>query len=205
MSIIELYIDHSTTHNPPNVLTLEKFRGPDKYHCASPDNCWCFRTSYSGARTADAFLAFLKKKLAEDKGFGRVEELDVLAKKAANLDALHGVMQEMEAAVGKLVGDEAENGRLYLTVLKKALEKVILRIVIYIGNNSGSVSKVFVAYPEGFLTTRVSYTWCCGSWLHFVAAESVYSTWPHPMVSIFESELADVNGTGEHPIFPKGA
>lgn len=35
--------------------------------------------SYSGGRTADAFMSFIKGKLAEDKGFARVPALDRLA------------------------------------------------------------------------------------------------------------------------------
>ena len=39
----------------------------------------CAARSYSGARTADAFLEFLEAKLEEDRGFARVESLDKLA------------------------------------------------------------------------------------------------------------------------------
>ncbi len=39
----------------------------------------CAARSYSGARTADAFLEFLDAKLEEDRGFARVESLDKLA------------------------------------------------------------------------------------------------------------------------------
>lgn len=39
----------------------------------------CAACSYSGARTADAFLEFLDAKLEEDRGFARVESLDKLA------------------------------------------------------------------------------------------------------------------------------
>ena len=35
--------------------------------------------SYSGGRTADAFMSFIEGKLAEDKGFARVPALDRLA------------------------------------------------------------------------------------------------------------------------------
>lgn len=35
--------------------------------------------SYSSGRTADAFMSFIKDKLAEDKGFARVPALDRLA------------------------------------------------------------------------------------------------------------------------------
>lgn len=52
-----------------------------------------------------------------------MEDLDILAKKAVSADALEAVYQEMEAAVGKLEGDEAEYGRVYLKILKKASEK----------------------------------------------------------------------------------
>ena len=69
-------------------------------------------------------MEFLKKKLAEDENFARVEELDILAQKAVSPDTLEAVYKEMEAAVGKLGEDEAEYGQVYLTVLKKASEKV---------------------------------------------------------------------------------
>lgn len=41
---------------------------------------------YEGARTSDKFLEFLKKKLEEDKGFARVEELDALVKDFVGAD-----------------------------------------------------------------------------------------------------------------------
>jgi hypothetical protein len=41
---------------------------------------------YEGARTSDKFLEFLKKKLEEDKGFARVEELDTLVKDFVGAD-----------------------------------------------------------------------------------------------------------------------
>lgn len=41
---------------------------------------------YNGARTSDQFLDFLKKKLEEDKGFARVEELDKLVKDFVGAD-----------------------------------------------------------------------------------------------------------------------
>jgi hypothetical protein len=49
--------------------------------CCAVPSC-----SYNGARTSDQFLDFLKKKLEEDKGFARVEELDKLVKDFVGAD-----------------------------------------------------------------------------------------------------------------------
>lgn len=47
---------------------------------------------YDGARTSDKFLEFLKKKLEEDKGFARVEELDKLVKDFVGADKKVGAL-----------------------------------------------------------------------------------------------------------------
>ncbi|PNW88536.1 hypothetical protein CHLRE_01g033550v5 [Chlamydomonas reinhardtii] len=80
---------------------------------------------YNQARTASAFLDFLKEKLAADKGFARVEALDALAKKFvdAAADAKAKVVEEAEAALAKLEGEAKDNGALYVTFMKKAVEK----------------------------------------------------------------------------------
>ncbi|KAG2444788.1 hypothetical protein HXX76_001531 [Chlamydomonas incerta] len=80
---------------------------------------------YNQARTATAFLDYLKEKLAADTGFARVEALDGLAKKfvEAAADAKAKVVAETEAAVAKLEGEAKANGALYVTFMKKAVEK----------------------------------------------------------------------------------
>eukprot|EP00775_Hariotina_reticulata_P006246 gene6246-6482_t len=80
---------------------------------------------YESARSADKFLEFLKQKLEEDKGFARVAELDKLAQKfvAAEKKGKDAVAKEVEAAVGKLKDEAKENGKVYASVIKKALEK----------------------------------------------------------------------------------
>jgi predicted esterase YcpF (UPF0227 family) len=48
--------------------------------CAACAVCLPCARRYAGQRNTDEFLTFLKKKLEEDKGFARVEELDKLVK-----------------------------------------------------------------------------------------------------------------------------
>lgn len=78
---------------------------------------------YRGARTADAFLAFIKEKLEADKGFGRVEDLDPIAAKAAEGADLKALLKEMEAAAKKVDAEAADNAQLYVKALQKAVEK----------------------------------------------------------------------------------
>ena len=60
------------------------------------------------------------------QGFARVEALDALAKKFvdAAADAKAKVVEEAEAALAKLEGEAKDNGALYVTFMKKAVEKV---------------------------------------------------------------------------------
>ncbi|KAG2448646.1 hypothetical protein HYH02_006533 [Chlamydomonas schloesseri] len=80
---------------------------------------------YNQARTATAFLEFLKEKMAADKGFARVEALDALAKEfvSAADDAKAKVIADTEAAVAELEGEAKDNGALYVSIMKKAVEK----------------------------------------------------------------------------------
>jgi len=80
---------------------------------------------YDQARTSDAFLTFLKKKLEEDNTFARVEELDEIVKTAAagKKSDLAGLVTKAEAAVKKLKGDDKDNGALYVKFLQKAQDK----------------------------------------------------------------------------------
>jgi protein disulfide-isomerase A6 len=81
--------------------------------------------AYNGARTSDQFLDFLKKKLEEDKGFARVEELDTLVKDFVGADkkAKGKTIKAVEKAVGSLKDDAKKTGELYVKAMKKALEK----------------------------------------------------------------------------------
>jgi len=81
--------------------------------------------AYNGARTSDQFLDFLKKKLEEDKGFARVEEVDKLVKDfvGGSKAAKEKVIKEVEKAVKGLKDDSKKHGELYIKYLKKALEK----------------------------------------------------------------------------------
>lgn len=83
---------------------------------------------YEGSRTSDKFLEFIQTKLDEDKGFARVEELDKIAAKfvAAGADK-SSVLKEAEKAAGKVAKDVRDNAKLYVTVMKKAVEKVSCR------------------------------------------------------------------------------
>eukprot|EP00803_Ostreobium_quekettii_P003350 evm.model.scf_260.2 EVM.evm.TU.scf_260.2 scf_260:6126-8161(+) len=79
--------------------------------------------SYDGPRSADAFLEFLKKKIAEDKGFARVEQLDSLVGKCTTSDDLETMHKELEAGVAKLDGSDKENGKIYVNLIQKAIAK----------------------------------------------------------------------------------
>ncbi|KXZ44226.1 hypothetical protein GPECTOR_71g587 [Gonium pectorale] len=79
---------------------------------------------YNQARTATAFLDFLKEKLNADKGFARVEALDSFAKKFASAEDKAAVLAETKAALEAVEGDEAKaNGALYIKFMEKAAEK----------------------------------------------------------------------------------
>lgn len=84
---------------------------------------------YEGARTSDKFLEFIKAKLDEDKGFARVEALDKLAQKfTADGADIKAVLKEAEKAAGKVEKDVADNAKLYITIMKKAVEKVSMML-----------------------------------------------------------------------------
>lgn len=107
--------------------------------------------AYDGGRTSDAFLTYLKAKVDADKGFARVEALDELAAKAgkAAKDKLKAAVAEIEAAAGKLEGDEKANGELYVKLAKKALDKGVewfkteqARLERMIGSGSVAAAKL---------------------------------------------------------------
>ena len=82
---------------------------------------WC---SYQGARKADDFLSFIDAKLAEDKGFARIESLDEFASKFSTGDVTSLVKDLTAKAFG--LTDEAEKaaGEIYVKYGKKIVEKV---------------------------------------------------------------------------------
>jgi len=105
--------------------------------------------AYEGARTAERFLDFLSKKLEADKGFARVEEMDVFAQKFVSADDKAAVVAEAEVKVGELEEDAKANGELYVAFMKKALEKgdeyltkEYARLERLISSGSVSASKV---------------------------------------------------------------
>jgi thioredoxin-like negative regulator of GroEL len=105
---------------------------------------------YEGARTSDKFLEFIKAKLDEDRGFARVEVLDKLAQKFSASGAdLKAVLKEAEKAAGKAEKDVQENAQLYVTFMKKAVEKgtdyfatELARLERMIGSGSVSAAKL---------------------------------------------------------------
>ncbi|GIL81325.1 hypothetical protein Vretimale_1122 [Volvox reticuliferus] len=79
---------------------------------------------YQQARTATAFVDFLKGKLAADKGFARVEALDPIAKKFVEAEDKAAVIAEAEAAAATVEAEDAKaNAAIYVKVMQKALEK----------------------------------------------------------------------------------
>jgi protein disulfide-isomerase A6 len=105
---------------------------------------------YEGARTSDKFLEFIKAKLDEDKGFARVEVLDKLAQKfIADGADLKAVLKEAEKAAGKAEKDVQDNAKLYVTFMKRAVDKgteyfatELARLERMIGSGSVSAAKL---------------------------------------------------------------
>lgn len=79
---------------------------------------------YNGARTADAFLSWIKKELEADASFARVPELAAIAYKfvQGDISAEEAVKQTKEAA-GKVADAVKDNAALYVKYLEKAGEK----------------------------------------------------------------------------------
>ncbi|KAK9821933.1 hypothetical protein WJX81_004459 [Elliptochloris bilobata] len=79
---------------------------------------------YSGGRTADAFMTFIRDKLAEDKGFARVPALDRLASAFPHEADKAGALKALETAAKELTdADEVAHGKFYVKFALKALEK----------------------------------------------------------------------------------
>ncbi|KAG2501842.1 hypothetical protein HYH03_000340 [Edaphochlamys debaryana] len=78
---------------------------------------------YQQARTAQAFLEYLKEKVASDKAFARVEALDAIAKKFVEAADKAALITEAKEAVEKLEGEAKANGALYVKFMEKAVEK----------------------------------------------------------------------------------
>ncbi|GFR39801.1 hypothetical protein Agub_g288 [Astrephomene gubernaculifera] len=105
---------------------------------------------YQQARTATAFLEFLKAKLEADKGFARVETLDPLAKKFVTAEDKAAVIAEAKAEAEKLeAGDAKVNGALYVKFMEKAAEKGVeylskekARLEKMLGGGSVAAAKV---------------------------------------------------------------
>jgi hypothetical protein len=82
---------------------------------------WC---SYQGARSSEAFLAFLHEKLDSDRGFARVEALDKLASAFLTAADKSGAAAAIKAAAEKLGEAEQTAGALYAKFAEKASSKV---------------------------------------------------------------------------------
>lgn len=79
---------------------------------------------YNGARNSDKFLEFLKEKLEEDKGFARVAEMDKLALKFIAEGAnTASIIADAETQAGKASKEDKEAAALYVTFMKRALDK----------------------------------------------------------------------------------
>ncbi|PSC76638.1 disulfide isomerase [Micractinium conductrix] len=80
---------------------------------------------YNGGRTLEAFLKFIKDKVAADAGFARVDALVPLAQKfqAAASGDRAGIVAEAETAAEGVAADDTANAALYIRYMKKALEK----------------------------------------------------------------------------------
>ena len=80
--------------------------------------------SYSGARTADAFLQFLEDKLEQDRGFARIDSLDKLASAFLTASDKAGASAALKAAAEKLDDVQRGAGELYAKFAEKASVKV---------------------------------------------------------------------------------
>lgn len=89
-----------------------------------PFDVCCSARSYSGGRTADAFLEFLEAKLEQDRGFARVESLDKLASAFLTATDKTGASAALKAAAEKLDDVQRGAGELYAKFAEKASTKV---------------------------------------------------------------------------------
>ncbi|KAJ9528075.1 hypothetical protein QJQ45_005735 [Haematococcus lacustris] len=78
---------------------------------------------YNSGRTAEAFLTFLKDKVAADAGFARVEALDSIVKDFADADDKAALITKVTEAVAGLKDEDKVNGDVYVKMMTKASEK----------------------------------------------------------------------------------
>ncbi|GFH21707.1 thioredoxin domain-containing protein [Haematococcus lacustris] len=78
---------------------------------------------YNSGRTAEAFLTFLKDKVAADAGFARVEALDSIVKDFADADDKAALITKVTEAVVGLKDEDKVNGDVYVKMMTKASEK----------------------------------------------------------------------------------
>ncbi|KAK9811741.1 hypothetical protein WJX72_009349 [[Myrmecia] bisecta] len=79
---------------------------------------------YTGGRTHDDFVAFLRGKLAADKTFARVAALDNIVGSYADAADKTAVLKELQDKAGKLTdSEEQEHAKLYIKFVTKANEK----------------------------------------------------------------------------------
>lgn len=71
-------------------------------------------------------MQFIEKALADDKGHGRVEALDVIAQSFITSSDKNSVIQELEEKIKELNSEDKEKGEIYLRVMRKTVEKVSL-------------------------------------------------------------------------------
>ena len=92
---------------------------PPPFLILPPSPLFC---SYTGARTADAFLAHIRATLKADGGFARIADLDALAASFA-ADPTPASLKKLQAAAAKVKGDAAAHAAMYAKVAAKGLEK----------------------------------------------------------------------------------
>jgi len=78
---------------------------------------------YNGGRKSKNFVSFLKKKVQEDRGLGRVDALDELVKDYTTSTDKAAIVQAVTDKVKTLEGTDKEDGELYVSILNKASAK----------------------------------------------------------------------------------
>lgn len=79
--------------------------------------------SYDSARSLDAFVSYIEKKLKEDKGLAQLEILEPIAKAFIDAEDKEALIKDAEKKLESASDSEKANGEIYLKVMRKALEK----------------------------------------------------------------------------------
>ncbi|GMH37555.1 hypothetical protein BSKO_05428 [Bryopsis sp. KO-2023] len=98
--------------------------------------------SYEGARSSDAFMRFIEKKLKADQGYARHKDVDPFAKKylaAEDPAAKAKVIVELKDFLKALPEEDQKIGDIYVKLMSKASEK---GDDAYLGKEQARVSKM---------------------------------------------------------------